>query len=157
MNFSVHKTRIPDVLTLQPKVFQDHRGSFYESFNADSFHQSTGIACEFVQDNHSTSIKGVLRGLHYQGLRPQGKLIRVVHGCIYDVAVDIRRESESFGEWVGLTLSTENNTQLWVPPGFAHGFFVISDFAEVVYKTTDYYFPEHELSLIHISEPTRPY
>jgi dTDP-4-dehydrorhamnose 3,5-epimerase len=137
-------TAIPDVLILEPKVFGDDRGFFYESFNQAKFDQLTGITGEFVQDNHSKSAKNVLRGLHYQIRQPQGKLVRVVTGTVFDVAVDLRRSSKTFGQWVGAILSGENKRQLWVPAGFAHGFLVLQDHTEFLYKTTDYYAPEHE-------------
>lgn len=140
----VVKTRIPEVLVLEPKVFGDSRGFFFESYNQRAFQDATGWAPAFVQDNHSRSQKGVLRGLHYQIVQPQGKLVRVVVGEVFDVAVDIRRASPTFGRWVGANLSSENKRQMWVPPGFAHGFVVLSDFAEFLYKTTDFYAPEHE-------------
>lgn len=135
---------IPDVLIMEPKVFGDERGFFYESFNAREFKRQTGIDPPIMQDNHSRSVKGVLRGLHYQIQQPQGKLVRVVSGQVFDVAVDIRRGSPTFGKWVSNTLSAENKKQMWIPVGFAHGFLVLSDYAEVLYKTTDYYAPEHE-------------
>ena len=135
---------IADVLLIEPRVFGDERGFFYESFNQRDFHQATGLDLQFVQDNHSKSARGVLRGLHYQMRQPQGKLVRVVAGEVFDVAVDIRRDSPTFGKWVGQLLSGANKRQLWVPPGLAHGFVVLSDSAEFLYKTTDYYAPEHE-------------
>lgn len=135
---------IPDVVRFEPKVFGDDRGFFFESFNHRQFEDAIGRSVQFVQDNHSRSVKGVLRGLHYQLHRAQGKLVRVVHGEVFDVAVDIRRSSPTFGKWVGSHLSAENKHQLWVPEGFAHGFVVLSDSAEFLYKTTDYYAPEHE-------------
>lgn len=135
---------IPDVVRFEPKVFGDDRGFFFESFNHRQFEDAIGRSVQFVQDNHSRSVKGVLRGLHYQLQRAQGKLVRVVHGEVFDVAVDIRRSSPTFGKWVGSYLSAENKHQLWVPEGFAHGFVVLSDSAEFLYKTTDYYAPEHE-------------
>lgn len=138
------KTEIPDVLIIEPKVFGDDRGFFYESFNKKNFEEATGVAAEFVQDNHSKSAKGVLRGLHYQIKHPQGKLVRVVQGGVFDVAVDIRRTSQTFGKWVGVELSAENKRQLWIPEGFAHGFLVTTEKAEFLYKTTDYYAPEYE-------------
>jgi dTDP-4-dehydrorhamnose 3,5-epimerase len=141
-------TSIPDVLILEPKVFGDDRGYFLESFNARTFKQLTGLDRNFVQDNHSRSSKNVLRGLHYQIRQPQGKLVRVVEGEVFDVAVDIRRSSPTFGRWVGVHLSAENKRQLWVPEGFAHGFVVLSDAAQFLYKTTDYYAPEFERSLL---------
>ena len=140
----VTSTAIPDVLIIEPKVFGDARGFFFESFNQKAFNEATGQNVNFVQDNHSRSTKGVLRGLHYQIQQPQGKLVRVVRGAVFDVAVDIRKSSSTFGNWVGAELSEDNNQQMWVPPGFAHGFLVISDRAEFLYKTTDYYSPENE-------------
>ncbi len=139
---------LPDVLILEPKVFGDDRGFFFESFNAKAFEQASGLKREFVQDNHSKSAKHVLRGLHYQIQYPQGKLVRVVQGEVFDVAVDLRKSSETFGKWVGVHLSGENKKQLWVPEGFAHGFVVLSETAEFLYKTTDYYAPEYERSLL---------
>jgi dTDP-4-dehydrorhamnose 3,5-epimerase len=139
--------RLPEVLVIEPKVFGDERGFFMESWNQRAFDAATGLACRFVQDNHSRSAKGVLRGLHYQVAQPQGKLVRVVAGRVFDVAVDLRRASPTLGQWVGNELSAENRLQLWVPPGFAHGFLVLSDSAELLYKTTDYYSPEHERAL----------
>ncbi|MBX7274569.1 dTDP-4-dehydrorhamnose 3,5-epimerase [Pseudomonas sp. ERGC3:05] len=141
---NVIATELPDVLILEPKVFGDERGFFYESFNAKAFAQATGLQLEFVQDNHSRSQKGVLRGLHYQIENTQGKLVRVTAGEVLDVAVDIRRSSPDFGKWTSVRLSAENNRQLWIPPGFAHGFVVLSDHAEFLYKTTDYYTPSAE-------------
>lgn len=135
---------LPEVLIIEPKVFGDARGFFYESFNAKAFAQATGVSAEFVQDNHSRSQKGVLRGLHYQIENAQGKLVRVTAGEVLDIAVDIRRSSKTFGQWVGVRLSAENHRQLWVPQGFAHGFVVLSDYAEFLYKTTDYYTPAAE-------------
>ena len=136
---------IPDVLRIEPKVFGDARGFFFESFNRQSFKQATGLEVDFVQDNHSRSVRHVLRGLHYQlPPRAQGKLVRIVVGEVFDVAVDIRPESATFGTWVGETLSAENKRQLWIPPGFAHGFLVLSEVAEFLYKTTDYWAPELE-------------
>ena len=145
----VTATAIPDVLLIEPKVFGDERGFFFESFNACAFAQATGLDLAFVQDNHSKSAKNVLRGLHYQ-LPPkaQGKLVRVVHGEVFDVAVDLRRSSKTFGQWVGQILSAQNKQQLWIPPGFAHGFLTLSESAEFLYKTTDYYSPEQERSLL---------
>ena len=148
MPYTVTPTAIPDVLILQPKVFGDARGFFYESFNARDFAVATGLDVSFVQDNHSKSAKGVLRGLHYQIQHAQGKLVRVVQGEVFDVAVDLRKRSATFGQWVGVHLSAENHRQLWVPPGFAHGFVVLSESAEFLYKTTDYWYPEHERSLL---------
>lgn len=138
------ETRISEILVIEPTVFSDERGFFFESFNARRFAELTGIQANFVQDNHSYSLQGVLRGLHYQIQQPQGKLVRVVSGEIWDVAVDIRRSSPTFGQWVGMTLSAENKRQLWIPEGFAHGFIVVSASAEMLYKTTDYWAPEHE-------------
>lgn len=135
---------ISDVLEIRPRVFEDDRGFFFESFNQKAFVERVGVAYSFVQDNHSRSMRGVLRGLHYQIQQPQGKLIRAIRGEIFDVAVDLRKRSPSFGQWVGYRLSAENKTQVWIPPGFAHGFLVLSDIAEVIYKTTDYYAPQHE-------------
>ncbi|MFT3813717.1 MAG: dTDP-4-dehydrorhamnose 3,5-epimerase [Acidovorax sp.] len=135
---------IPDVVLLEPKVFGDARGFFFESFNQQAFNQATGTNHQFVQDNHSRSAQGVLRGLHYQIQQPQGKLVRVVRGKVFDVAVDIRKDSPTFGQWVGAELSEDNHHQLWVPPGFAHGFVVLSETADFLYKTTDYYAPQHE-------------
>lgn len=137
-------TAIPDVFVLEPKVFGDERGFFFESFNQKTFARLTGVNIPFVQDNHSRSAKGVLRGLHYQIQQPQGKLVRVVSGEVFDVAVDIRKTSPTFGRWVGERLSAENKRQLWVPAGFAHGYLVLTEYAEFLYKTTDYYAPEHE-------------
>jgi dTDP-4-dehydrorhamnose 3,5-epimerase len=136
---NVQASSIPDVLIMQPRIFHDARGLFYESFNEREFTTATGLRPQFVQDNHSCSVQGVLRGLHYQWRRPQGKLIRVVRGAVFDVAVDLRRSSPTFTRWVGVELSTDNRHQLWIPPGFAHGFLVLSEYAELVYKTTDYY------------------
>ena len=148
MPYTVTQTAIPEVLIMEPKVFGDDRGFFFESFNARDFAQVTGLSVQFVQDNHSKSSHGVLRGLHYQIQHPQGKLVRVVQGEVFDVAVDLRRASATFGCWVGERLSADNKKQLWVPPGFAHGFVVLSETAEFLYKTTDYWYPEHERSLL---------
>ena len=137
-------TRIPDVLLIEPKVFGDDRGFFFESFNRRAFHEATGLNVDFVQDNHSKSARNVLRGLHYQLAQPQGKLVRVTQGEVFDVAVDIRKGSPTFGQWVGEILSAENKKQLWIPAGLAHGFVVLSETAEFLYKTTDYYAPQHE-------------
>ncbi|NLX17861.1 MAG: dTDP-4-dehydrorhamnose 3,5-epimerase [Desulfobulbus sp.] len=145
---NVFPAAIPDVLLLEPKVFGDHRGFFFESFNARTFARLTGLQREFVQDNHSRSSKGVLRGLHYQIQQPQGKLVRVVVGEVFDVAVDLRRSSPTFGRWVGEYLSAENKKQLWIPEGFAHGFLVLSETAEFLYKATDYYAPQYERTLL---------
>jgi dTDP-4-dehydrorhamnose 3,5-epimerase len=141
---NVTRTAIREVLVLEPKLFGDARGFFLESFNARDFREATGVDVQFVQDNHSRSAKGVLRGLHYQLQQPQGKLVRVVRGRVFDVAVDIRKSSPTFGKWVGAELSEDNHRQFWVPPGFAHGFVVLSDSADFLYKTTDYYAPQHE-------------
>lgn len=145
---NVLRTEIPEVLILEPKVFGDSRGFFLESFNQRSFAQATGLDVAFVQDNHSRSARGVLRGLHYQLQQPQGKLVRVVRGAVFDVAVDVRRSSPTFGRWVGVELTENNHCQLWVPPGFAHGFVVLSDTADFLYKTTDYYAPQYERSIV---------
>ena len=135
---------VPDVLLLEPRVFGDDRGFFFESFNQRAFNQATGLDLHFVQDNHSRSARNVLRGLHFQVVQPQGKLVRVTSGEVFDVAVDIRRNSPTFGKWAGALLSASNKRQLWVPPGLAHGFLVLSESADFLYKTTDYYAPEHE-------------
>jgi dTDP-4-dehydrorhamnose 3,5-epimerase len=140
-------TAIPDVVIVEPRVFSDQRGFFFESYNRRAF-EPHGILGEFVQDNHSRSARNVLRGLHYQIKQPQGKLVRVVAGAVFDVAVDIRRSSPTFGKWVGDTLSADNRRMLWIPPGFAHGFVVLTDHAEFLYKTTDYWAPEHERTII---------
>ena len=147
MSMNIVKTALPEVLILEPRVFGDDRGFFFESFNARQFEDATGLKRDFVQDNHSRSAKNVLRGLHYQIQQPQGKLVRVVAGTVFDVAVDIRRSSPNFGKWVGVELSADNKRQLWVPEGFAHGFVVLSESAEFLYKTTDYYAPQFERSL----------
>ncbi len=139
---------IPDVVLIEPKVFGDERGFFLESYNQRRFEELIGRSVNFVQDNHSRSAKNVLRGLHFQIRQPQGKLVRVVAGEVFDVAVDIRRSSPTFGQWVGARLSAENKYQLWIPEGFAHGFLVLSDYAEFLYKTTDYYAPEHERCIL---------
>jgi dTDP-4-dehydrorhamnose 3,5-epimerase len=144
MPYTVIQTAIPDVLILEPKVFGDSRGFFFESFNAKDFADATGLNVNFVQDNHSKSAKGVLRGLHYQLQQAQGKLVRVTQGTVFDVVVDIRKSSPTFGKWVGCELSDTNHRQFWVPAGFAHGFVVISESADFLYKTTDYYAPAHE-------------
>jgi dTDP-4-dehydrorhamnose 3,5-epimerase len=144
MSYTVIETAIPDVLILEPKVFGDCRGFFFESFNANDFANATGLKVNFVQDNHSRSSKGVLRGLHYQLQQTQGKLVRVTQGQVFDVAVDIRKSSRTFGKWVGCDLSGENHRQFWVPVGFAHGFVVLSESADFLYKTTDFYAPAHE-------------
>jgi dTDP-4-dehydrorhamnose 3,5-epimerase len=147
MPYSVTPTALPGVLLLEPKVFGDARGFFFESFNARDFAQCTGLDVQFVQDNHSKSANGVLRGLHYQIQHPQGKLVRVTQGEVFDVAVDLRRSSPHFGHWVSVLLSADNHRELWIPPGFAHGSLAINGSAEVLYKTTDYWYPEHERSL----------
>lgn len=141
-------TSIPDVIVIEPKVFGDARGFFYESFNGRAFDEVVGRHVEFVQDNHSRSSQGVLRGLHYQIQQPQGKLVRVARGAVFDVAVDIRKSSKTFGQWVGVELTEDNHKQLWVPPGFAHGFFVLSETADFLYKTTEYYAPAHERCIV---------
>jgi dTDP-4-dehydrorhamnose 3,5-epimerase len=148
MPYQVTQTSIDGVLVLEPKVFGDARGFFFESFNARDFEQATGLKETFVQDNHSKSGKGVLRGLHYQTQHAQGKLVRVTHGSVFDVAVDIRKDSPTFGQWFGQELSAENKKQMWIPAGLAHGFLVTSECAEFLYKTTDYYYPEFERSLL---------
>jgi dTDP-4-dehydrorhamnose 3,5-epimerase len=145
---NVIATKIPEVFIIEPKVFGDERGFFFESFNQKVFAEKTGVKDTFVQDNHSRSVKGVLRGLHYQIQQAQGKLVRVVVGEVFDVAVDIRKNSPTFGEWVGCILSEKNKRQFWVPPGFAHGFLVTSDTADFLYKTTDYYAPQYERSIL---------
>lgn len=150
---NVLPTTIPGVLILEPRVFADDRGSFYESFNERAFEAAVGGPVSFVQDNHSHSRRGVLRGLHFQQVQPQGKLIRVVHGAVFDVAADIRPGSPTFGRWFGVELSAENRRQLWVPPGLAHGFLTLSETADVLYKTTDYYAPQHEHCVIW-NDPT---
>jgi len=144
----VVETDLPDVLILEPKIFEDGRGFFFESWNRRAFLEATGVDAAFVQDNHSHSVKNVLRGLHYQVKQPQGKLVRVTAGAIWDVAVDLRRGSPKFGKWAGFSLSAADRRMAWIPPGFAHGFLVTSEAAEVQYKTTDYYAPEHERTLL---------
>ena len=144
----VTPTAIADVLVIEPRVFADERGFFFESFNERAFAQATGIAPRFVQDNHSRSVKNTLRGLHYQILQPQGKLVRVVAGEIFDVVVDLRRSSPTFGKWLGHRLSAENKNIVWIPAGFAHGFAVLSDYADFLYKTTDYWAPQQERTLL---------
>lgn len=159
----VIETPIPGVLIIEPTVFGDARGFFFESFNQRAFDQATGTKHTFVQDNHSRSAKGVLRGLHYQTQQAQGKLVRVARGAVFDVAVDIRQGSPTFGQWFGLELSEDNQRQLWVPPGLAHGFVVLSDSADFLYKTTDYYAPQYEACLawddatVGIDWPLQPY
>jgi len=147
-HMQIQKTAIPDVLIIEPTVFGDDRGFFFESFNQRKFAEMTGTTGNFVQDNHSKSAKNVLRGLHYQIQQPQGKLVRVISGEVFDVAVDIRRGSPTFGKWVGVTLSGKNKRQLWIPEGFAHGFVVTSDSAEFLYKTTDYWAPQYERAIL---------
>jgi dTDP-4-dehydrorhamnose 3,5-epimerase len=144
---NIQTTSLADVLIIEPKVFGDERGFFFESFNSRKFNELTGQSLNFVQDNHSRSAKNVLRGMHYQIRQPQGKLVRVIAGEVFDVAVDIRKNSPTFGKWAGVLLSAENKRQLWIPPGFAHGFVVTSEYAEFLYKTTDYWAPEYERSL----------
>jgi dTDP-4-dehydrorhamnose 3,5-epimerase len=148
MPYTVTPTDLPEVLILEPKVFGDDRGFFFESFNQRDFQRATGLEVNFVQDNHSKSSQAVLRGLHYQIQNPQGKLVRVTQGAVFDVAVDLRRSSPNFGKWSGVQLTADNKRQLWIPPGFAHGFVVTSESAEFLYKTTEYWYPEHERSLL---------
>ena len=148
MPYQVESTNIADVLLLTPKIWGDERGFFFESFNQQDFEAATGQSIHFVQDNHSRSVRNVLRGLHFQVAHPQGKLVRVVSGEVFDVAVDIRPASPSFGRWTGHILSANNKQQLWVPPGLAHGFVVLSETADFLYKTTDYYYPEYERSIV---------
>lgn len=148
MPYTVTKTALSGVFILEPKVFADARGFFFESYNAQEFEKATGLKPDFVQDNHSRSVRGVLRGLHYQIRHPQGKLVRVVFGDVFDVAVDLRRSSPTFGKWTGVVLSAKNQKQFWIPPGFAHGFYVLSETAEFLYKATDYYHPEFERSVL---------
>ncbi len=144
---NIIKTNIPDVIIFEPKVYGDDRGFFFESFNQQKFYEATKLHVNFVQDNHSKSSKNVLRGMHYQIEQSQGKLVRVTQGEVFDVAVDLRKSSSTFGQWAGTHLSAENKRQMWVPPGFAHGFLVLSDTAEFLYKTTEFYAPQHECSL----------
>lgn len=145
---NIISTKIPDVLIIEPQVFEDGRGFFYESYNEKNFIGKTGIATHFVQDNHSRSCQNVVRGLHYQVQQPQGKLVRAIAGAIFDVAADMRKSSLTFGQWVSCRLSAENKRLFWIPPGFAHGFLVLTEVAEVMYKTTDYYAPQHERTLL---------
>lgn len=145
---NVIATALPEVLILEPKVFGDERGFFLESYNRKTFAADTGLDVEFVQDNHSRSVRGVLRGIHYQLVKPQGKLVRVVGGRVWDVAVDLRRSSPHFGKWAGVELSAENHRQFWVPPGFGHAFVVLSESADFLYKTTEYWYPEHDRNII---------
>lgn len=144
----VEETKIPGVLVLEPKVFGDERGLFFESFNQRRWKEATGLDTVFVQENHSRSVKNVLRGLHYQIKQAQGKLVRVIAGEVFDVAIDLRKSSPTFGQWTGIRLSAENKKQFWIPPGFGHGFVVLSEVAEFLYLTTDYYAPEHERAII---------
>lgn len=145
---NVMPTALPEVLILEPKVFGDDRGFFMESWNAKTFSEVTGLDVQFVQDNHSRSAKNVLRGIHYQVVKPQGKLVRVVNGAVFDVAVDLRKASPNFGKWVGVELSADNKRQLWVPPGFGHAFLVISDHADFLYKTTEYWIKEYDRGIV---------
>ena len=145
---NIISTKIPDVFIIEPQIFEDQRGFFYESYNHKSFTDKVGIVTNFVQDNHSRSSQNVLRGLHYQIQQPQGKLVHAIAGTIFDVAVDIRKSSSTFGQWVSCLLSAENKRHFWIPPGFAHGFLVLSEVAEVLYKTTDYYAPQNERTLL---------
>ena len=142
--FNIHQTPLRDLIIIEPKDFRDERGWFYESFNQKEFNAAIGVNCHFVQDNHSLSKQGVLRGLHYQTRHIQGKLVRVTNGCVFDVAVDLRKESLTYGKWYGQELSAGNRLQMWIPPGFAHGFLTLSDIAEFLYKTTDYYDQESD-------------
>ena len=148
MSLSIIRTEIPDVVIIEPVVFQDARGFFFESFNRKIFSAAIGLDVDFVQDNHSRGSRGVLRGLHYQIEQPQGKLVRVASGAVFDVAVDLRERASTFGKWIGIELTAENRRQLWIPPGFAHGFLVLSESADLLYKATDYYAPEHERCII---------
>lgn len=145
---NIISNKIHDVLIIEPQLFTDSRGFFYESYNEKAFSENTGVAAHFVQDNHSRSAQNVLRGLHYQIQKPQGKLLRVIAGAVFDVAVDLRKSSPTFGQWVGYLLTAENKRQIWIPEGFAHGFLVVSEFAEVLYKTTDYYAPQYERCVV---------
>jgi dTDP-4-dehydrorhamnose 3,5-epimerase len=148
MTMKVTPTALPEVLILEPRVFGDDRGFFMESWNAKTFSEATGLDVQFVQDNHSRSAKNVLRGIHYQVVKPQGKLVRVVTGAVFDVAVDLRKSSPNFGKWVGVELSAENKRQLWVPPGFGHAFLVLSDAADFLYKTTEYWIQEYDRGIV---------
>lgn len=150
---NVVQTKIKDVIILEPKVFRDERGFFLESYNARTLREDIGITQDFVQDNHSRSVKGVLRGMHYQIRQPQGKLVRIVRGAVFDVCVDLRRSSPTFGQWTGVELTEDNQRQLWIPPGCAHGFLVLSDVVDFLYKATDFYAPEHERCLLW-NDPT---
>jgi len=145
---NIISTEIPEVLIIEPRVFGDNRGFFYESYNERAFTEKAGVTVNFVQDNHSRSSQNVLRGLHYQIQQAQGKLVRVISGAVFDVAVDLRKSSPTFGQWVGYLISAENKRQIWIPPGFAHGFVVVSEVAEFLYKTTDYYAPQYERTLL---------
>ncbi len=147
MSITLVETSLPGVLVVEPRLFSDERGFFFESFNARNFSEVANVDYDFVQDNHSKSSRGVLRGLHYQIQRPQGKLVRVTEGAVFDVAIDIRKGSPNFGDWVGIELSASNMRQLWIPPDFAHGFLVLSETAQVLYKATDYYAPEYDRTL----------
>jgi dTDP-4-dehydrorhamnose 3,5-epimerase len=148
MPYTTVTTALDEVMILEPRVFEDARGFFFESFNQRDFERATGVSVQFVQDNHSRSLRHVLRGLHYQVQNPQGKLVRVSFGEVFDVAVDLRQDSPRFGKWVGVVLSAANRRQLWVPPGFGHGFLVLSEAADFLYKTTDYWFPQHERTVL---------
>jgi len=148
MSYEIIKTSLPEILILKPKVYCDERGHFFESFNQQAFNEATGSSALFVQDNQSQSVRGVMRGLHYQNPRAQGKLVRVIKGTVYDVVVDIRRSSSNFGKWVGIELSSDNNYQLWIPVGFAHGFMAMSESVQFIYKTTDYWYPNYEKCLL---------
>lgn len=148
MTYTSHSTKLPGVLILEPRIYGDARGFFHESYSRKDFAEASGCDVDFVQDNHSRSGRGVLRGLHYQLVRPQGKLVRVTSGEVFDVAVDMRRGSPDFGKWTGVMLSADNHLLLWIPPGFAHGFMVLSESADFLYKTTDYWYPEHERSVL---------
>ena len=148
MSYVVEKTKLDGVLIITPEIYIDNRGFFYESFNLKEFRRSTGVDLDFIQDNHSYSNKGVLRGLHYQISHAQGKLVRVIQGAVFDVVVDLRCGSKTFGEWIGIKISSTDRRQLWIPPGFAPGYLVLSDSAEIVYKTTEYWYPEFERSLL---------
>jgi len=145
---NIISTEIPEVLIIEPRIFGDNRGFFYESYNERAFTEKAGVTVNFVQDNHSRSSQNVLRGLHYQIQQAQGKLVRVISGAVFDVAVDLRKSSPTFGQWVGYLISAENKRQIWIPPGFAHGFVVVSEVAEFLYKTTDYYAPQYERTLL---------
>lgn len=147
MSLTVTRTKLPGVLVVEPRIFEDARGSFFESFNARVFAEATGVVATFVQDNQSSSVRNVLRGLHYQVNKPQGKLVRVLRGAIFDVAVDLRRDSPTFRQWIGVELTAQNRRQLWIPAGFGHGFLATSDVADVAYKTTEYWYGDHDRAL----------